>query len=130
MLMLDLLSIPAFIRTDCGFVVSGREALCVLLYLKDMRLVFGLSESCICETFNWILHFLDFKWGRLLSLNVEYLVPKHREFAEAIYNSVSGCPLTHCWEFIDGTVRSIARYATSQGIYVLAEQQVLSMSNI
>ena len=122
MLMLDLLSIPAFIRTDCGFVVSGREALCVLLYrlafpcrLKDMRLVFGLSESCICE------------WGRLLSLNVEHLVPKLREFAEAIYNS--GCPLTHCWGFIDGTVRGIARYATSQGIYALAEPQVLSMSN-
>ena len=135
MLMLDLLSIPAFIRTDCGFVVSGREALCVLLYrlafpcrLKDMRLVSSLSESCICETFNWILHFLDFKWGRLLSLNVEHLVPKLREFAEAIYNS--GCPLTHCWGFIDGTVRGIARYATSQGIYVLAEPQVLSMSNI
>ena len=64
MLMLDRLLIPAFIRTDSGIVVSRREALCVLLYrlafpcrLKDMRLVFGLSESCTCETFNWILHF-------------------------------------------------------------------------
>ena len=119
MVMLDLLLIPAFIRTDCGFVVSGREALCVLLYrlafpcrIKDMRLVFGLSESCICETFNWMLHFLDFKWGSLLSLDVDRLKPKLDKYAQAIYNS--GCPLTHCWGFIDGTVRGIARYITIQ----------------
>ena len=115
MLMLELLLIPPFIRTDCGFVVTGREALCVLLYrmafptrLKDMRLVFGMSESRICETFNWMLHFLDFKWGFLLSLNVERVKPRLLEFAKAIYDS--GAPLTHCWGFIDGTVRGIARY--------------------
>ena len=102
MLMLELLLIPPFIRTDCGFVVTGREALCVLLYrmafptrLKDMRLVFGMSESRICETFNWMLHFLDFKWGFLLSLNVERVKPRLLEFAKAIYDS--GAPLTHCW---------------------------------
>ncbi|CAN0432406.1 unnamed protein product [Pylaiella littoralis] len=122
MLMLDLLLIPAFIRTDCGFVVSGREAFCVMLYrlafpcrLKDTRLVFGLSESCICESFNWMLHFLDFKWGWLLSLDVERLVPKLVEFSEAIYNS--GSPLTHCWGFIDGTVRGIARPKRFQRMY-------------
>ena len=113
--MLELLLIPPFIRTDCGFVVTGREALCVLLYrmafptrLKGMRLVFGMSESRICETFNWMLHFLDFKWGFLLSLNVERVKPRLVEFAKAIYDS--GAPLTHCWGFIDGTVRGIARY--------------------
>lgn len=121
MLMLDLLLIPAFIRTDCGFVVSGREALCVLLYrlsfptrLKDMRLVFGMSESRICESFNWMLHFLDFKWGFLLSLNVERIKPRLREFAKAVYNS--GSPLTHCWGFIDGTVRGIARCVSRAGL--------------
>lgn len=115
MLMLELLLIPPFIRTDCGFVVTGREALCVLLYrmafptrLKDMRLVFGMSESRICETFNWMLHFLDFKWGFLLSLNVERVQPRLLEFAKAIYDS--GAPLTRCWGFIDKTVRGIARY--------------------
>ncbi|CAB1107758.1 unnamed protein product [Ectocarpus sp. CCAP 1310/34] len=114
MLMLDLLLIPAFIRTNCGFVVSGREALCVLLYrlafpcrLKDMRLVFGMSESCICEAFNWMLHFLDFRWGYLLSLDVARLQLHLVEFAEAILNS--GCPLTHCWGVINGIVRGIAR---------------------
>ena len=101
MLLLELLLIPAFIRTDCGFVVSGREGLCVLLYrlafptrLKDMRLVFGLSESCICETFNWMLHFLDYKWGFLLELDVERIKPRLYEFAEAVFNS--GSPLTYC----------------------------------
>lgn len=116
MLLLDLLLIPAFIRTDCGFVVSGREGLCVLLYrlafptrLKDMRLIFGISESCICETFNWMLHFLDYKWGFLLELDVDRIKPRLYEFAEAVYNS--GSPLTYCWGFIDGTVRGIARWA-------------------
>ncbi|CAB1108116.1 unnamed protein product [Ectocarpus sp. CCAP 1310/34] len=99
--MLELLMVPAIIRTECGFVVGGRKALCVLLYrlafpcrLKDMRLVLGLSESCICETFNWMLHFNGLQVGL-------------RTFAEAVYNK--GCPLTHCWAFIDGTVRGIAR---------------------
>ncbi|CAB1099315.1 unnamed protein product [Ectocarpus sp. CCAP 1310/34] len=121
-LMLELLMVPAIIRTDCGFVVGGREALCVLLYrlafpcrLKDMHLVFGLSESCICETFNWMLHFMDFKWGLLLSLDVQRLVPKLRTFAEAVYNK--GCPLTHCWAFIDGTVRGIARPIRNQRFF-------------
>ena len=115
MQLLELLLIPSFIRTDCGFVVSGREALCVLLYrlafptrLKDMRLVFGMSESRICETFNWMLHFLDYKWGFLLELDVERIKPRLYEFAEAVYNS--GSPLTYCWGFIDGTVRGIARW--------------------
>lgn len=112
--MLELLLIPAFIRTDNGCVVSGREARCVLLYrlafpcrLKDMRLVFGLGESHICEAFNWMLHFLDFKWGFLLSLSVERVQPRLLEFAQAVFNS--GCPLARCWGFIDGTVRGIAR---------------------
>lgn len=112
--MLELLLIPAVIRTQCGFVVSGREGLCVLLYrlafpcrLKDMRLVFGLSESCICEAFNWMLHFLDFRWGFLLSLDVQRIQPRLLEFAQAIFSK--GCPLTRCWGFIDGTVRGIAR---------------------
>ena len=76
--------------------------------LKDMRLVFGMSESRICETFNWMLHFLDFKWVFLLSLNVERVKPRLLEFAKAIYDS--GAPLNHCWGFIDGTVHGIARY--------------------
>ncbi|CAN0096560.1 unnamed protein product [Ectocarpus sp. 4 AP-2014] len=107
--------LPSFAQT----VVSGREALCVLLYRlafpcrwEDMRLVFGRSESCVCETFNWMLHFTDFKWGFLLSLDVERLVPKLRTFAGAIYNK--DCPLTHCWASIDGTVRGIARPIRNQ----------------
>lgn len=54
-----------------------------------------------------MMHFLDFKWGYLLSLGVERLEPRLSVFAEAVYNS--GCTLTHCWGFIDGTVRGIAR---------------------
>ena len=106
MLLLELLLIPAFIRTDCGFVVLYRLAFPTRL--KDMRLVFGLSESCICETFNWMLHFLDYKWGFLLELDVERIKPRLYEFAEAVFNS--GSPLTYCWGFIDGTVGGIARW--------------------
>lgn len=112
--MLDAFGIPDVVRTGCGYVVSGREALCVLLYrlaypcrLKDMRLIFGLADSCISETFNYMVHFLCDTWGHLLSVDLERLVPKLEEFSEAVHNA--GCPLTNCWAFIDGTVRGVAR---------------------
>lgn len=73
--------------------------------------LFGMSESRVCETFNWMLHFLDFNWGFLLSLNVDRVKPRLLEFAKAVYES--GAPLAHCWGFIDGTVRGIARYVNT-----------------
>lgn len=104
--------------TDCGFVVTGREALCVpcfrLAYpcpLKNMRVVFGLSDSFLSETVNYVIHFLNDTWGYLLNLDVEGLVARLEKFAEAVYES--GCPGTNIWRFIDGTVRGVARYVRS-----------------
>ena len=115
MQLLVLLCVPNVVRTRCGFIVSGREALCVLLFrlafpcrLTDMRLVFGLRESCLSETFNYMLHFVDDKWGHLLSLDVASIKSKLAMFAEAV--KATGAPLSNCWGFIDGTVRAIARY--------------------
>ncbi|CAN0523240.1 unnamed protein product, partial [Laminaria digitata] len=112
--MMKLLGVPDAIRTDCGYVVSGREAFCLLLHrlaflkrLTDMRVLFGVAESCICEAFNYMLHFMDVTWGGLLSLAMDRLVPRLRDFAEALHSW--GSPLDNCWGFIDGTVRGIAR---------------------
>lgn len=54
-----------------------------------------------------MLHFLDEKWGHLLSLDVAGLKPKLAMFAAAV--KATGAPLSNCWAFIDGTVRAIAR---------------------
>ncbi|CAM9646759.1 unnamed protein product, partial [Laminaria digitata] len=111
--MMNLLGVPDAIRTDCGYVVSGREAFCLLLYrlafpkrLTDRRVLFGVAESCICEAFNYMLHFMDVTWGGVLSLDMDRLVPRLGDFAEALHSW--GSPLDNCWGFIDRTVRGIA----------------------
>ena len=113
--MVQLLCVPDMIRTDCGYVVSGRTALCVLLYrmafpcrYKDMRMIFDLADSCISETFNYMLHFMNDTWIPLLTLDVGRLVPRLGYFVERL--QAWGCPLPNCWAFIDGTVRAICRY--------------------
>lgn len=114
--LLQVLQVPEEIRTDCGLVVSGHEALAVMLYrlafpvrLKDVRSVFGLADSCICETFNWMLHFVETNWCSVLNLDFERVVPRLPDFAAAIH--AMEAPLSNCWGFIDGTVRGIARWA-------------------
>lgn len=113
-LMLELLCVPDRIRTDCGYVLSGRTALCILLYrmafpcrYKDMRVIFHLPDSLLCEAFNYMLHFMDETWGPLLTLDIGRLVPQLEVFVEAL--QAWGCPLPNCWAFIDGTVRGICR---------------------
>ena len=113
-LMVRLLCVPDTIRTDCGYIVSGRTAFCILLYRMafpcryvDMRMLFHLPDSLLCEAFNYMLHFMNDSWGPLLTLDVGRLVPQLETFAEAL--QAWGCPLPLCWAFIDGTVRGICR---------------------
>ncbi|CAM9671795.1 unnamed protein product [Sphacelaria rigidula] len=119
MRLLVLLCVPTVIRTDCRFVVSGREAFCVLLFrlafpcrLTDMRLVFGLKESCASETFNFMVHFLDDKWGHQLDLDVAGIKPKLTMFTAAV--QATGAPLANWWAFIDGTGRAVSRPVRGQ----------------
>ena len=112
--MVRLLCVPDTIRTDCGYIVSGRTAFCILLYRMafpcryvDMRMLFHLPDSLLCEAFNYMLHFMNDTWGPLLTLDVGRLVPQLETFAEAL--QAWGCPLPLCWAFIDGTVRGICR---------------------
>lgn len=114
LLMVQLLGVPDVIRTDCGYVVAGRTALCVLLYRMafpcryvDMRLVFHLPDSLLCEAFNYMLHFMNVTWCPLLTLDLGRIVPRLQYFADAL--EAWGCPLPNCWAFIDGTVRAICR---------------------
>lgn len=113
--MVQLLCVPDRIRTDCGYVISGRTAFCILLYRMafpcryvDMRMLFHLPDSLLCEAFNYMLHFMNDTWGRLLTLDVGRLVPQLEYFANVL--QTWGCPLPFCWAFIDGTVRGICRW--------------------
>ena len=130
-----MLGVPGVIKTDCGFVVDGLCALTILLYrlaypctLKHVRLVFGLSPSRISETFNFMLHWVHCKWGFLLKLDIDRIVHLLPELAEAVH--ASGAPMTRVWGFVDGTVRSVARWATGgfcvYVAYLTSDKQTLA----
>ena len=57
-----------------------------------------------------MLHWVHSKWGFLLKLDIDRIVHLLPEFAEAVH--ASGAPMTRVWGFVDGTVRSVARWAT------------------
>ena len=91
-LMVRLLCVPDTIRTDCGYIVSGRAAFCILFLYRmafpcryvDMRMHFHLPDFLLCEAFNYMLHFINDTWGPLLTLDVGRLVPQLEAFAEAL----------------------------------------------
>lgn len=92
-LMAQLLSVPETIRTDCGYAISGRTAFCVLLYrmafpcrFKDMRMIFHLPDSLLCEAFNYMLHFMNDTFGHVLTLDIGRLVSQIETFAQALQN--------------------------------------------
>ena len=79
--------------------------------MKHARLVFGLSPLRVSKTFNFfMLQWVYSKWGFLLKLDIDRIVHLLPEFAEAVH--ASGAPMTRVWGFVDGTVRSVARWAT------------------
>ena len=71
--------------------------------------VVRVAESCICEAFNYMLHFMDVTWGGVLSLDMDRLVPRLGDFAEALHSW--GNPLDDCWGL------STALSAVLQGKY-------------
>ena len=86
--MVRLLCVPDTIRTDCGYIVSGRATFSILLYRMafpcryvDMRMLFHLPDSLLCEAFNYMLHFMNDMLGALLTLHVGRRVPQLEAFA-------------------------------------------------
>ena len=115
-LLKELLQIPDRITCPNRAVVSGIEALCILLKryaypirLGDMVATFGRPvpqlSMVATEMTNMLYNMYNHK---LTSFQQSWLAPAClKSFADAIH--AAGAPLTNCWAFVDGTVRPICR---------------------
>ena len=87
---------------------------------SDMISIFGrpVPELCmICNTVtDWIY---AHHWYRITQWNRTILNPPElKKYAEAVFNI--GAPLSNCFGFVDGTVRSITRSGKANNCYTTA----------
>ena len=117
----DVLEIPDEITCCNRLVVSGIEALCILLKrfsypirYSDMVPVFARPVAQLSMITTEIMNLIyNDQVHRLTSFQQEWLSPVNlQRFAEVIHNA--GAPLSNCWGFVDGTVRPICRPGTLQ----------------
>ena len=116
-----MLEIPDEITCCNRLVVSGIEALCILLKrfsypirYSDMVPVFARPVAQLSIITAEIMNLIyNDQVHRLTSFQQEWLSPVNlQRFAEVIHNA--GAPLGNCWGFIDKTVRPICRPETLQ----------------
>ena len=96
MLMLDLLLIPAFIRTDSGIVVSGREALFAISRVGDLcvlRLPLYLSVRLLPQRLRHASAYpggsvSDNKFPLLYSLLVSPLINKSTTYDQKFHFTI------------------------------------------
>ncbi|CAM9660497.1 unnamed protein product [Ectocarpus sp. 12 AP-2014] len=76
--------------------------------LSRDRMMWGLPEATIAETFDLTIDAIYDRWGHLVhELQHEAILPKIDMFCEAIYDC--GSPLDRCWGFIGGSTQPIDR---------------------
>ena len=119
----EVLDIPDQIICPNRSVVSGIEALCILLRryaypirLGDMVPIFGRSVPQLSMIATKLSDMIYNTYShKLTNLQQPWLAPAClQSYADAVHQA--GAPLTNCWGFIDGTVRSICRPGESQRI--------------
>ncbi|PFX33086.1 hypothetical protein AWC38_SpisGene2011 [Stylophora pistillata] len=99
--LLDALDIPEYYISCQRTNTPGMEALMILL------------QKIVDDIYDRFGHLLD-------SLDLSWLDPAF--FAEVIHNK--GAPLEHCWGFIDGTPRPMARPSRNQHIMFSGHKRV------
>lgn len=119
--LLDVLDIPDKIICSQGNTCSGMEGLYILLKrlaypcrYTDFVHRFGRNPTALCLIFNEVLDLVyENHHHRLDEWNHELLQPQQmQEYAAAIH--AKGAPLTHCFGFIDGTLRPTSRPKVGQ----------------
>lgn len=111
----EKLQIPEQITFSSRLVVSGIEAICILLkrYSYPIRLGdivprFGRSVPQLSMIATEMTMLYNMYHDKLTNFQQQWLAPAELErFAQAIHNV--GAHLTNCWGFVDGTVRPICR---------------------
>ena len=123
-LLRTYLQIPDEIVCSQRSVCEGMEGLCILLKrlaypcrYTDMVPRFGRNPTELCLIFNEVLDLVYANHSHRLQnwdLNPFLQPDQLHRYAEAIH--LQGAPLTNCFGFIDGTVRSIARPKHNQRV--------------
>lgn len=118
---LDALQFPMYFRTQHRCRFSAIYGLSLLLKrlsypckFIDLKVYFGASEGTLCEIFNFMIDVMHQRFSHLLQLNVERMLGRIQRFTDAIVGK--GCPLPHCWGFIDCTSRKICRPSVNQRV--------------
>ena len=130
----DLLGLPDEITCYNGTKTTSSEGLCILLkrfaYLcryVDMCPRFGRSIPELCLISNEVMDFIYSNWNQLLP-NLDQPWPSRTNlatFADAIHNK--GAALDNHWDFVDGTVRPVARPGKDQRILYNGHKKVHSI---
>ena len=128
------LRVPDQFKCRQGTVCGGLEGLCLLLKrlaypcrYSDLIYRFGRPVPELCMLNNVVLDWVyDTHAHRLTSWNQPFLSPLCLEqYVQAIRRK--GCPLDHCFGFIDGTVRQISRPGENQRVVYNGHKRVHSL---
>jgi nuclease HARBI1 len=118
--MVDLLGIPATVITDNRLRATDLEALCMLLRRfaypirhGDLVEMFGRGTDEISRIVNQLSASPFDAHKTILHFDSRRLTPQYLERLAAAVR-LKGAPLKRCWEFVDGTVRSICRPGSQQ----------------
>jgi hypothetical protein len=120
-MLVTQLEVPSPLVTTNRLSCSALEALC--LFLERMafpgRLAiigeqYGRTEDKAFRIFNAVLDPMSNRWGHLLQINPNNVTDEQlKRLAEAV--TAKGAPVMHCFGFLDGTLRGIARPSQNQG---------------
>ncbi|PWW78875.1 hypothetical protein C7212DRAFT_156669, partial [Tuber magnatum] len=113
--LVNCLDIPPRIYTENGIFEPDSIAFCMLLarlawshQLSDIHLQFGWKPESISQITNALLKFIYEQWKHLLSFDMERITPQCLA-AYTIAIKERNAPLNSCWDFVDETLRPIAR---------------------
>ena len=130
----DLLGLPDEITCYNRTRTTSSEGLCILLKrfaypcrYVDMNPRFGRSIPELCLISNEVMDFIYSNWNQLLrNLDQPWLSRTNlATFADAIHNK--GAALDNRWDFVDGTVRPVARSGKDQRILYNGHKKVHSI---
>ncbi|CAN7939657.1 unnamed protein product, partial [Ixodes hexagonus] len=133
--LFDVLRVPESVTTPQHCVISGQEALCILLRrlaypnrLCDLEGVFGRHQSTLSSAASIMLNHITSTFGLLTDELTSHSWLNHSNLDEFSKASgavhAKGAPLDKCWGFIDGTARPICRPTEDQRLFFSGHKRV------
>ncbi len=129
MLMLgNLIGIDAVVITKSRHRCHQVEALAIVLYrlsfprrYHDMALMFGKSNSYLCEVFNYTLDMIACKSDKIMFFHKSLLQARMDVYCQSVHGA--GAPVDCVYGFIDGSKFRTCRIKATDGNYQLNLQK-------